>query len=416
GHDEAVRSLVLSADGTQALSAADDTLLIWWRVDSLDGMLDWVYSRYDVYCITEGGFGHNPRCKADTYSSPEAETSVVSVPAVPVQTTAIPSEALCPIENSAPIPAEMVDTVQFKAAAPYTIGFSNALASDVLVEAWARYEASLHPEIENFIVKNAGGDLGQQIADIQDLVAQDIDLLIVNPNEAGDQSLLAAELQKAMEAGIPVLLVGHRINTDQYVSFVGPDDFKVGCVMAQELVALLDGEGGPVQFNGIDTSLSDNLRKAGSAAVVSLYPGISIQGETPTELDPTKPATIIKEAMSGTRVDGILAYNGLLALRGEEAINETVQSYVPAVADHYVGFARLVYENHLRASLIRIPSTMGADAVRVALDILSGKEVSQFVEIEIEVIPSSEITAEDLDQPDEGLLRDDEGLPAEFYP
>ncbi len=416
GHDEAVRSLVLSADGTQALSAADDNLLIWWRVDSLDGMLDWVYSRYDVYCLIDGGFGRNPRCKADLYSSPEAETSVVSVPAVPVQTTAIPSEALCPIESSNPIPAEMVDTVHFKTDAPYTIGFSNASASDTLLEAWARYEASLHPEIENFIIKNAGGDLSQQIADIQDLVAQDIDLLIVNPNEAGDQSLLAAELQKAMEAGIPVLLVGHRINTDQYVTFVGPDDFKVGCVMAQELVALLDGEGGPVQFNGIDTSLSDKLRKAGSAAVVSLYPGISIQGETPTELDPTKPATIIKEAMSGTRVDGILAYNGLLALRGEEAINEMVQSYVPAVADHYVGFARLVYENHLRASLIRIPSTMGADAVRVALDILSGNEVSQFVEIEIEVIPSNEITAEDLDQPDEGLLRDDEGLPPEFYP
>jgi WD40 repeat protein len=275
GHGAAVRSLVLNQDGTQALTTSDDNRLILWRIDSLDQLLDWVYSRYDVYCY-DGGFGSNARCKEDAYASPEAaETEVVSIPAVPTQNTASPE--LCSVENSTPIPAETVNTIAFKSEAPYTIGFSSASAADGMIEAWARYEASQHPEIENFLVKNAQGDPAQQITDLQDFVTQQVDLIIVSPSEEGDQAALVETLNGAAEAGIPVVFVGRRAATDQYVTFVGPDDFTVGCVMAQELVALLDGEGGPVQFNGIDTAISDNQRKAGTAAVFSLYPGVMIQ-------------------------------------------------------------------------------------------------------------------------------------------
>jgi hypothetical protein len=125
---------------------------------------------------------------------------------------------------------------------------------------------------------------------------------------------------------------------------------------------------------------------------------------------------MLTETAASTRVDGLLAYNGELAVSGEQALSQMGQGYIPAVADHSVGFARLVYDNHLRASLIRIPSTMGADAVKAALTILSGESIAQFVEVQIEVIPSSAITEADLSQPDGGLLRDNEGLPAEFYP
>src|SRR5262249_46999831 len=77
--------------------------------------------------------------------------------------------------------AEIADTGKFKKGPPYKIGLSAGYLSNswvVFALQHVRWEASKHPEISDVIVTDAAFNPTKQIADIEDLLRQRIDLLI----------------------------------------------------------------------------------------------------------------------------------------------------------------------------------------------------------------------------------------------
>src|SRR5688572_5610554 len=76
--------------------------------------------------------------------------------------------------------AEAVDTGKFKKEAPYKIGVSAGYLSNswvVFALQHVRWEASKHPEITDVIVTDAAFNPAKQVADIEDLLRQNISLL-----------------------------------------------------------------------------------------------------------------------------------------------------------------------------------------------------------------------------------------------
>jgi ABC-type sugar transport system substrate-binding protein len=292
---------------------------------------------------------------------------------------------------------------------------------DAFVGAWAQYEATQHAEIENFIYTDAGDDVQQQAADIRSFIEQDVDLIIVNPSERGEQDSLVAPLTEAMDAGIPVVVVNKMVNysTDTtfngYVTFVGPDEFQVGCAMTQELITLIDGEGGVLRLDGVNLAPSRETRRNGANAIFDSYPDVNFTEDLPTDLQSTKTIGIVRNSLAN-QTRGLWAYNGQMALIGEQTLHENGRRLVPVVSDHNIGLARFVLDNDLNASFVRVPSRMGADAVQVALQILNGEQVPHFVAVQAEVLHSSDLEQANLTGPDTGLLGDYDGLPEEFWP
>ena len=77
--------------------------------------------------------------------------------------------------------AETVDTAKFKKAGPYTIG----VAAGYMSNSWVvfclqhiRWEASLHKDVKDVIVTDAAFNPGKQVADIEDLIAKNVSLII----------------------------------------------------------------------------------------------------------------------------------------------------------------------------------------------------------------------------------------------
>ena len=68
---------------------------------------------------------------------------------------------------------------------------------------------------------DAGGDATKQISDAEDILARGVDALLVSP-VAPDT--IAPIVERAYESGIPVIVWGSEINTDQYTSKVVSDD------------------------------------------------------------------------------------------------------------------------------------------------------------------------------------------------
>lgn len=97
--------------------------------------------------------------------------------------------------------------------------------------------------VKKFIHTNAQTQLSKQISDIQDMLAQGVNVLIVAPlNSDGLEPALAAAKKK----GVPVLTVDRLLTSgacDTYVSFLGSDFLEQGKRAADQLIEGTGGKG-----------------------------------------------------------------------------------------------------------------------------------------------------------------------------
>ncbi|HQK96112.1 MAG TPA: substrate-binding domain-containing protein, partial [Armatimonadota bacterium] len=88
--------------------------------------------------------------------------------------------------------------------------------------------------------KDAQGKEDQQQAQVQEFIDAKVDLLIISPKEAIP---LTAPVEKAMDAGIPVIVLDRKIASDKYTCFIGADNTAIGREAGKYLVKLLGGQG-----------------------------------------------------------------------------------------------------------------------------------------------------------------------------
>jgi ribose transport system substrate-binding protein len=94
-------------------------------------------------------------------------------------------------------------------------------------------------------VRNGEGDIGTEVAVIQQFVAEGVDLILVSPSDA--QGIVPA-IQQANEAGIPVIEVNSTVGDGaETVTYVGADDFEFGQMQGEMLKQALP-EGGNVGY------------------------------------------------------------------------------------------------------------------------------------------------------------------------
>jgi ribose transport system substrate-binding protein len=112
---------------------------------------------------------------------------------------------------------------------PYFIGMSEAV----------QQEASNYPNIE-VLVTNADGDVEKLTSDIEDLIAQEVDGIVLSGAfiNAAPQALAAIAA-----AGIPVVMVDRKLVGGDYTSWVGPDNRAIGEQDGAFIVEQLGGKG-----------------------------------------------------------------------------------------------------------------------------------------------------------------------------
>ncbi len=129
------------------------------------------------------------------------------------------------------------------------------------------------------VVTDAGGSAAKQVADVDSMIAQKVDLIVLPPRE--EKPLIPA-VMKAKKAGIPVILVDR--NVDQkvakagrdYVTFIGSDFVDQGRRAAEWLVKATGGKATIIELEGTTGSSPANDRKKGFDAVIAKNPGMKI--------------------------------------------------------------------------------------------------------------------------------------------
>lgn len=307
-------------------------------------------------------------------------------------------------------------TTQYQAEPPYVVGFSNASMGNpwrAFFDAWIRYQVSQYEEIENLIRTDAQDDPVKQISDIEDLIARDVDVLVVS---ATDQQALAPAVENAMDAGIPVILVDRGVRTEEFVSFIGASDSDMGRIMAEELVTMMGESGNVVLLSGVAGSSPVEMRLEAARKVFDEYSDIQVVGHSYTGWQSSR----AKSAMEGfiqanPQIDGIWADSGLLSWPALEALEESGREFVPATGDHLIGFSQFLQEHNIPGVQVRFPATMGGRAIDVAMQVLQGRPVPRYRKVQLEVIHSKDLAKYNVqDKPENWWVGEYEGLPKQF--
>jgi ribose transport system substrate-binding protein len=135
-------------------------------------------------------------------------------------------------------------------------------------------------------LRNGGGQLASEVAAVQQLVAEHVDMLFVTPD---DPQGIVPVLRQANAAGIPVIAVNSGVGDGaQLVTFVGANDEQYGEGLGQLLVKALAPKGQQGNAAVILGRLGDpptTLRLQGLKKVLAGYPGIHLVAQQTANWD-----------------------------------------------------------------------------------------------------------------------------------
>src|SRR5947209_5897789 len=129
-----------------------------------------------------------------------------------------------------------------KAKSSYTIGMSQCNLGEpwrVEMNAQIKAAADKHPNLR-LIFKDAQNDTLKQRAHLEEFVSAGVNLIIISPKEAQP---LTEPVARAMDAGIPVIVLDRAVLGDKYSCFIGADNKKIGHAAGEWIVKKLGGKG-----------------------------------------------------------------------------------------------------------------------------------------------------------------------------
>lgn len=308
-----------------------------------------------------------------------------------------PAYAQVPELNSALSPVEgspMVDKAAASEKDEFVLGFSNIS----VVNTWRvqmveelKHEASLHPEITEVIVADAGGDVNRQVADIESLITRGVDALLVAP---GSEVALNNALEKAHEAGIPVIIFSSNATPENYTVKLLADDAQFGRDGAKYLAEALGGKGNVIAIRGISGNSIDNDRWRGVEEVFADYPDIKVIDQGFADWAYDKGKQVCESLLiAHPNVQGIWSSGGAMTQACAEVAEENGLPLIPMTGEANNGFLRIWKEKDLQSVAPISPTWFGQQGVVAALRVLKGEPIAQD-----NLVDPAPITKEQIDE------------------
>lgn len=134
-------------------------------------------------------------------------------------------------------------------------------------------------------------DPSTQINQIETMIADGVDGIILNPQ---DVEALTVAVDKAVAAGIPIVGVNTRVNSDELTSYVGSIDVTAGEMEMQYIADLLDGKGNIVIIEGPMGQSAQIERREGIQNILDKYPDIKVIAEKTANWSRSEAMTIME--------------------------------------------------------------------------------------------------------------------------
>jgi len=271
-------------------------------------------------------------------------------------------------------------------AQEYTIGITQ---NNVGVDSYqTTYEqafiaaAEANDRIET-VVLDAGGDVARQIAQLEDLIQQQVDAIIIWPTNG--EAVIPA-VRKASQAGIPVIVTNSNIaepGFDFVSSFSGPDNITQGSraaeIMCDKFKEMgIDGEARVVQISGQPGYTTAIERAKGfEDRLPEVCPDVTLVETQPGDWNREKSQQVMEAFLvKYDDIDGVYAGDdnmGVGALNAAKAAGREGIIFVGAT-NFAVGYEAMEAGDYW-GSIYQSPVDDAEAALKTAIDVLDGEDV-----------------------------------------
>jgi len=280
-----------------------------------------------------------------------------------------------------------------QAATRYVIGMSQCNLGEPWrqqMNADIRAAAEKHPELK-VVFKDAENDTLRQRAHVEEFVSARVNLIIISPKEAAP---LTEPVAKAIQAGIPVIVLDRRVLGDKYTCFIGADNQLIGREAGRWIVRQLGGRGRVVELKGLMTSTPGQDRHTGFREGIA-GSDIEVIFEADMKwLEPDARREMESALARFDRIDLVYAHND----PGAHGAYLAAKAAGREKEMRFVGIDALPHEGvmYVRQGILDATfeyPTGGKEAIEVALKILAGQEVPKEI-----TLGSRLFTKENVDQ------------------
>jgi ribose transport system substrate-binding protein len=260
-------------------------------------------------------------------------------------------------------------------ASSYLLGVSN----NTVGNGWRdEMVCSIRAEAQNSgkaktVIQQGAGDTSVQIAQIRNLISQNVNAIIVDPNSTA----LAGSIQQAAARGITVVIVDQFITSlfnKPHIYQAANDQTAYGRVGMQWLVNQLGGKGNIVLLEGIAGAPANTAREQGQNQVLQHYPNIHVVSKVYTDWDFTKGGQKMTQLLnSGKKIDGV--WTSGVDYTVVNAYRTAHRKFVPVVGadnNEFVHQLATMRKQGLVGAAVTNPPPIGGVGAAIAIKVLSG--------------------------------------------
>ena len=245
--------------------------------------------------------------------------------------------------------------------------------------------------------EDAQGDVGKQLNQIQNFIAQQVDAIIVN---AVDTDATPKMTKLATSAGIPLVYV-NRMPADKSlpakVAYVGSNEVDSGTLEMKEVCKLMGGKGNILVMMGELSNQAARQRTQDVEDVIATpeCSGIKILDKRTAKWQRTEGNDLMTNWISaGLKFDAVVSNNdemalgAIQALKASKMLDKTIVAGVDATQDALASMKA----GELKVTVFQNAAGQGQGAVDTAMKIINGEKVPSMVWIPFELVTPANLS------------------------
>ncbi len=234
------------------------------------------------------------------------------------------------------------------------------------------------------IVLDAGGDVARQIAQIQDLIQQQVDAIIIWPTNG---KAVVPAVRKAHQAGIPVVITNSNISEEGFdfiASFSGPDNITQGQYSAEIMCDKfkdmgIEDEAKIVQISGQPGYTTAIERAKGfEDRLPEVCPNVELMETQPGDWNREKAQRVMENFLvKYDDIDGVYSGDdnmGVGALNAAKAAGRAEDIIFVGATNFAVGYEAMERGEYW-GSIYQSPVDDAKNALDTAVAVVNGEEV-----------------------------------------
>ncbi len=231
-------------------------------------------------------------------------------------------------------------------------------------------------------VVDAGDDVTKQVSDIEDLIAKDISVLIVNPV---DSDAVAGAIQAAMDKGVRVISVDRAVNGVVIDCQIASDNV-LGAELATQYIVDKVGEGAKVaELQGTSGASAAIDRGTGFHNIADS--SLTVVASQVANFDRTEGMSVMENILQANGdIKAVFAANDEMALGAVEAILGAGKDVVVVGFDATDDAIAAIKEGRMAATIAQQPDLIGSTAVENALKLISGEKIPSSIPVEVTLV------------------------------